>query len=181
MTDRWGDLADRYFELYPAATGEQAAAMSTQTSNDGTFWISRIFAEYQRRLGRQAWLYLFAQNPPGGNGADFPASHAAEVPYVFDNLGELPLFPDGSTPYWSAHSPPDLLLADQMSSYWTNFARTGDPNGPGLPRWPQHTGLDAVSAIILDAEPASESLPGLERMQLFDEKYYHRYLSLHHD
>jgi len=63
MTDQWGDLAPRYFELYPAATGEDAAAMSTRTSNDGTFWISRIFAEYQRKLARQAWVYLFAQNP----------------------------------------------------------------------------------------------------------------------
>ena len=176
MSNQWGDLAPRYFELYPAASGEEAAAMLTQTSNDGTFWISRIFAEYQHRLGRQAWVYLFAQNPPGGNGEDFPASHAAEVPYVFDNLGELPLFPDGSIPYWSAHSRADARVAGQMSSYWTNFARTGDPNGEGLPHWPRHKGLDDVAAAILDADPAAESLPTLERMQLFDEKYYHRFL-----
>ena len=176
MSGQWEDLAERYFEQYPASTGEEAAAMTSQTSNDGTFWISRIFAEYQRQRGNRAWVYQFAQNPPGGGGPDFPAAHAAEIPYVFNNLGELPLFPDGSIAYWSGNSAPDARVADQMSSYWTNFARSGDPNGPGLPRWPEHSGLDAVDAMILDADPASERLPELGRMQLFDEKYYHRFV-----
>lgn len=174
MNGQWGDLADRYFTAYPASTGEEAAAMTTQTSNDGTFWISRIFAEYQRERGNRAWVYQFAQNPPGGNGPELPAAHAAEIPYVFNNLGELPLFPDGSIAYYSGKSQPDARVADQMSSYWTNFAKSGDPNGPGLPRWPEHSGLDAVDAMILDVDPASETLPTLERMQLFDERYYHR-------
>jgi para-nitrobenzyl esterase len=174
MSGQWGDLAERYFAAYPAMTGEEAAAMTSQTSNDGTFWISRIFAEFQRKRGNRAWVYQFAQNPPGGNGPEFPAAHAAEIPYVFDNLGELPLFPDGSIAYYSGTSQPDARVADMMSSYWTNFAKTGDPNGPGLPRWPEHSGLDAVNAMILDADPATESLPTLERMQLFDARYYHR-------
>lgn len=174
MSAQWGDLADRYFAAYPAQTGEEAAAMTTQTSNDGTFWISRVFAEFQRLRGNRAWVYQFAQNPPGGSGPDFPAAHAAEIPYVFDNLGQLPLFPDGSIAYYSGHSQPDARVADLMSSYWSNFAKTGDPNGAGLPRWPEHTSLDAVDATILDADPATESLPSLQRMQLFDDRYYHR-------
>jgi para-nitrobenzyl esterase len=87
---------------------------------------------------------------------------------VFNNLGELPLFPDRSVPELAAASAPDRKVADQMSSYWVNFARTGDPNGRGLPSWPAHGSLERVDAAILDADPATEKLPSLDRMRVFD-------------
>jgi para-nitrobenzyl esterase len=59
------------------------------------------------------------------------------LPYVFDNLATLRLYPDASSPELAAASAADRELARVMSSYWINFARTGDPNGPGLPAWPQ--------------------------------------------
>ena len=136
---RWGALADQYLALYPHATDEEAQASAAQTSNDGTFWVSRLYADYQVQRGNKAYLYFFAQNPPAPAGQPaFPAAHAAEVPYVFNNVGELPLFPDRSDPKLAGASAPDLKVADQMSSYWVNFARTGNPNGPGLPVWQEH-------------------------------------------
>lgn len=169
---RWGSLADQFLALYPHATDAQAQASAAQTSNDGTFWHMRLYADAQVRRGNKAFLYFFAQNPPAPGGqATFPAAHAAEVPYVFNNVGELPLFPDRSDPRLAAASAPDLALAERMSSYWVNFAGSGDPNGPGLPVWQPHTVGDGGSAIVLDAEPSTEILPTGPRLALYDLLY----------
>jgi para-nitrobenzyl esterase len=166
---RFGDLADDYLAVYPHATNEEAGVASAETFRDQTFWNARRYAEYQRKRGNEAYVFFFAQNPPAPTGeAPLPATHASEVPYVFNNLGELPLFPDRSIPELAAASAPDLQIADQMASYWVNFARTGNPNGSKLPSWPAHRSLDQIEAAVLDSDPASESLPSAERMRVFD-------------
>jgi para-nitrobenzyl esterase len=169
---RWGSLADQYLALYPHATDEEAQASAAQTSNDGTFWHMRLYADYQVQRGNKAYLYFFAQNPPAPPGQPaFPAAHAAEVPYVFNNVGELPLFPDRSDPKLAGASAPDLKVADQMSSYWANFARTGNPNGPGLPEWQAHQVGGSDRAIVLDAEANTERLPMKPRLEIYDKLY----------
>jgi para-nitrobenzyl esterase len=169
---RWGSLADQYLALYPHATDEEAQASAAQTSNDGTFWHMRLYADYQVQRGNKTYLYFFAQNPPAPAGQPvFPAAHAAEVPYVFNNVGELPLFPDRSDPQLARASAPDLKVADQMSSYWANFARTGNPNGPGLPEWQEHEVGGSDRAIVLDAEASAERLPTKARLEIYDKLY----------
>jgi para-nitrobenzyl esterase len=169
---RWGALADQYLKLYPHATDAEATKSQADTSNDGAFWHMRLFADNQKKLGKQAWLFFFAQNPPAPAGQPpFPAAHASELPYVFNNLGKAPLFPDPSDPTLAAASAPDKKVADQMSSYWVNFARSGNPNGSGLPMWQEHKVGDSDRAIILDADPSSEKLPAKARLELYDKLY----------
>jgi para-nitrobenzyl esterase len=166
---RWGDLADEYLKLYPHATDAEAFRSTAENTGDGTYWHMRLYADYQAKKGNKAYLYYFAQNPPNkAGGPQFPASHASELPYVFDNLGQLPLFPDGSNAELAAASAPDKKLADSMSSYWANFARSGDPNGKGLPEWKAHTAGNQQDGMLLDAEPASEHLPPAARLALLD-------------
>jgi para-nitrobenzyl esterase len=169
---RWGVLADQYFRLYPHATDEEASKSQADSSNDGAFWHMRLFADYQKKQGRQAWLFYFAQNPPAPAGQPpLPAAHASELPYVFNNLGKPALFPDPSEPALARASAPDRKVADQMSSYWVNFARTGNPNGAGLPTWQEHQVGESDRAIILDADPSSEKLPTKARLELYDKLY----------
>jgi para-nitrobenzyl esterase len=165
---RWGDLADEYLNLYPHATAEEAARSTAETFSDGVIWHMRLYADYQAKQGDHAYLFYFAQNPPAPAGQPpLPATHASEVPYVFNNLGKLPLFPDRSIAELAAASAPDRKVADQMSSYWANFARSGDPNGSGLPKWAPHA-VGKLDAAILDADPASEKLPDPARLALLD-------------
>ena len=78
------------------------------------------------------------------------ASHAAELAYVFGTLDKPREVPDNSDPAVVSQSAPDIALADQIMNYWTNFARTGNPNGPGLPMWPQVTQMARNQAMLLD-------------------------------
>ena len=80
--------------------------------------------------GAPAYVYRFSYIPASmreqwRNGAP----HAAEIPFVFNTLGADPR---------AAPTPQDQAVARTVNTYWANFARTGDPNGPGLPKWPRH-------------------------------------------
>ena len=81
------------------------------------------------------------------------APHGAEIPYVFNTLGANP----GVTP-----APEDQAVARTVNSYWANFAKTGDPNGSGLPRWPRH---DPAKNEILEFRPDGLPVAGADPLE----------------
>lgn len=87
--------------------------------------------------GLGAWLYRFDRVRPGTHG--YGAYHGTEIPYAFDTADA-----------WLPAEPGDLALTRATHGYWVNFARRGDPNGPGLPRWPRWQGA-ARAVQHLDA------------------------------
>jgi len=61
-------------------------------------------------------------------------------------------------------------MSDLMSSYWVNFAKTGDPNGPGLPPWPAFT-ESAQATMYFDAKPSARPAPNMTQIKALDEYF----------
>ena len=106
----------------------------------------RLFAERQTAIGKRAYWYTFTHEPPIEPGArDLKATHAAEIVYALNNLWAPRVFPDSSSPKLAMASEKDKAVAELMSSYWVNFARTGDPNGNARRR--RESNAAAVGAV----------------------------------
>jgi para-nitrobenzyl esterase len=111
-------------------------------------------SQYTAALYGDAWVYYFARVREGDGGAAVRAYHGAELPYTF-----------GTHPGWMTTTDVDRKLTDQILSYWTQFAATGNPNSPGLPEWPAFTGPDgAVMEFADEARAGAAQEPVLCRI-----------------
>ena len=90
------------------------------------------------------------------------AFHSDEIEYVFGTLAARPGL---------GARPEDTRLSEQMAAYWTNFAKTSDPNGPGLPKWPVYNAAGKWQVMHLDA--TSQAWPDAlrERYQFLDSQW----------
>lgn len=134
-----GDNVEAFLDLYPGESEEQVLDSMLQAQADRVFTRAMYrWARLQTDSGQApAYLYFFTHTPPDEGLQEYGAYHGAEVMYAFDNLGA-----DGDADYGQA----DYLLRDQLSGYWLNFVRTGDPNGAGLPEW--STFADAPDRVL---------------------------------
>jgi len=137
------ERAAEFLKLYPGDTDEQAMRAAIDYFSDsfiafGTWkWI-----EAHRKTG-DAPVYRYHLElaaPPSKFHPGSFAFHSDDIEYIFGTLDTRP---------GAVWRPEDRKLSEQMMSYWTNFARTGDPNGPGLPPWPKYDKDDSL--IHLDS------------------------------
>lgn len=161
---RFGALPPPLIGAYPHQTAAQARQARLDLERDLRFgWDMWAWARLQVQPGRsRVYFYYFKQQPPFPQGSvheGWGASHFAELWYMFDHL-------DQDAWRWSAT---DRQLARQMSGYWTNFAKNGDPNGEGLPRWPAFDG-DATVLHLGDSVVVGR-LPNQDSLQVFDAVY----------
>ena len=141
-----------YDAVYPVKSEADIAEALLGVGRDTTFTLEmRTWARLVTASGKPAFLYQFTRVPPGPNPA-WGAYHAAEIQYAFNNVASRP---------WATDV--DRRLADQMSTYWVNFATTGDPNGKGLPKW---TPYDQKGEPYLELGDAVQTKTHLLKSQL---------------
>ena len=160
-----GQLPPALIAAYPHATDQEAQQAQLGLERDLRFgWDMWAWARLQAGTGRQpVFYYSFRQQPPfpaGSVYAGWGASHFAELWYVFDHLDQSPW-------NWTAG---DRKLAAEISGYWINFAKSGDPNGPGLPPWPAF--VNTSSKVQYLADPiAVGSVANIQGLTAFDSVY----------
>lgn len=128
----YGDRAAEFLKYYPAANDAQALRSAIDYGSDGFIaFATWKWLEAQRNTG-QAPVYRYhfelAATPSKFHPGTF-AFHSDDIEYVFGTLD--------TRPGWNVR-PEDRKLSDQMMTYWTNFAKNGDPNGPDVPHWPKY-------------------------------------------
>jgi len=119
--------------LFPASTDEGALQAGMDIKSATVFGFPSYFvAKTIAEQGGDAYLYHFSEKPTGTAGEHLGTFHTSELPYVFNTTtssGEEGHNRDFLTPVANAD------LAQTMIDYWTEFARTGDPNQESLPKW----------------------------------------------
>ncbi|MVM28917.1 carboxylesterase family protein [Spirosoma sp. HMF4905] len=160
---RFGDKTDDYLKVYPAQTEDEAAQSQKASSRDEAFGIQDYtWAKMQMKAGKSpVYVYNFNRKLPAATPeSQFGAFHSGEIVYAYNNLHTL------HRPW----EPVDQTIADAMSSYWVNFAKTGNPNGKNLPNWPAYKPA-AENVLILDKTIQSQPLPTKPQLA-FWEQYY---------
>jgi para-nitrobenzyl esterase len=154
--EKYGNDAETFLKYYPATTDKEAAASQVKVSRDLLFAIQNYtWGNTQSEKGKsKIYIYNFNRKVPAT--ADFVkygAFHTGEVVYAYNNLK----FED--RPWQQA----DHDLAELMSSYWANFAATGNPNGKGLPAWPAYNTKQNKS-MQFDEKSEVRSLPAKDEL-----------------
>jgi para-nitrobenzyl esterase len=156
IRSQYGPHADAILSVYPHATDAEAAKSSKGISRESMFsWSTWTWARLQSEKGKgKAFEYYYDYHAPDVDGS----GHGSDVPYAFQTLAGG----RGGAP-----KPEDLKLSDMISSYWVNFAKSGDPNGPGLPKWPAFAENDQ-KVMVFDAAPSARPVPNLDKLKVFD-------------
>jgi para-nitrobenzyl esterase len=165
---RYGVFADPLLASYPASDGPLPRTARDLVRDASFGWHTLAWARLQSLHGKsKAYMYFFDQHPdypPGSPQAGNGAPHGREVAYVFGHLEGLRNETPGSS---------DRVISDAMLTYWTNFAKHGDPNGQGVPQWPAFSAAQP-QVMTFAQTPHVGPVPNESGQRVLDEYFAYR-------
>ena len=158
ISQRYGPLADRALAAYglndesePQPDPEDGNVM-TQWTTDNAFRCGTVQELiWHTAAGNPGYQYQFSRTVHGQEAQGAP--HASEIPFIFGTLS-----------VWQNmrhYIESDQQYAVLMQQYWTNFAKTGNPNGGSLVKWPKFNATKRAYIDFADAGPVAKE--GLRR------------------
>ncbi|PTY00130.1 carboxylesterase family protein [Opitutus sp. ER46] len=161
---RYGRFADALLKAYPAEAGKVSWAARNLMRDAAFGWQAWSWAVLQARTGKSpVYFYHLDLHPErrvGGAPANHGTPHGVDVPYVFQTL-------DRKNPRITAE---DFAVSDTLATYWTNFAKTGNPNGEGAVSWPRFTDQDP-QVLYLGGQPHVGPVPDAAALKVLDEYF----------
>jgi len=148
---RYGPLTDMYLSIYPSSDLDNAVVNPIR---DATFgWAAQRIARDHSKLTPNTYLYFFDHEKGLG------AFHTADLIYSFNNVSKNPKY----SPNWPDLNPTraDYVMAELISDYWVDFAKTGNPNGKGRPEWRTYSESSRDYLLFRDGSgiPSKDLLP----------------------
>jgi len=158
----FGELKDEAKAAYDPDGNKEFAEVVTMFNTDKV-WAepARFTASAYAARGDRAYIFLFSYVPASmKERMRFGPGHGTDVSYVFDNLRA----PNGATV-----APEDKEVSRIMNTYWVNFAKTGNPNGKGLPKWPVYSPKkNMILDIQSDGKPVGKPDPRKARLDVIE-------------
>ena len=157
IADAYGPLAARAEAFYGGPDSVHGTA-AAQWATDTSFRCPTVAQSlWHAAAGHWTYAYEFARVAAGREARG--AEHGVDVSYVF---GALDLGIVGGSGPRAKATDVDVRVSDAMQRYWTNFAKTGDPNGGDLPNWPRFDRASRAYLEFSDAGPLAKE--GLRRL-----------------
>jgi len=158
----FGKNADAARLVYDPDHTSDLRAVGMRVAMDGMMVEpARFVAKTLSRTEQPVWEYRFSYVADSMRKEWLGAPHATEIPFVFDTV---------KARYESALTPADEKMAQTVNAYWLQFAKTGNPNGVGLPNWPQYNAQsDAIMDFTNDG-PTAGADPWKARLDLTEAK-----------
>jgi para-nitrobenzyl esterase len=154
VEDSYGPYTERALSIYVGATDPVYGTPADQWATDTSFRCSAVAQlAWHAAAGNPSFEFQFSRAPPGREAVG--ATHSQEMEYVFDAFGSRTATPAAQ------YSAVDREISATMQQYWTNFAKTGNPNGGTLPQWPKFDPTTRAFIEFTDAGPVAHE--GLRR------------------